>query len=111
MAERPGALVAARIVIDAVEDAGILQIAVGSGEAAAQFLRSQFREGGEEGHPMGARMPICIHHLVAHPRQGLIAAEHALDRSLLECLAALLRPRHERSLPPTALCGRARHYA
>ena len=78
MAERPRPLDAGGILIDAIEHAGIAQIAVGSGEAAIDLVAAQRGEHGEERLPMRAHAPVAIHHLVENARQRPVAGNERL---------------------------------
>ena len=64
MAERPWALDAGGILVDAIENAGTAQITVGGGEAAIDLLGAERRQHCQEGLPVRAHAPVAVHHFI-----------------------------------------------
>ena len=73
MAQRPRPLGPCRILVDAIEDAGIAQVAIGGGEAPAELFWTQSREHRQQRLPMGPHAPVAVDHLVEDARQRTIA--------------------------------------
>src|SRR5262249_510359 len=73
MAQRPRPLGPCRILIDAIENAGIAQVAIGSGETPTELFWTQSREHRQQRLPMGPHAAVVVDHLVEDARQGTIA--------------------------------------
>ena len=89
MAQRPRPFGSGRILVDAIEHAGIAQMAIGGGEAAADLLRPQRREHGEQRLPMRPHAAVAVHHLVEDAGQRAVARQQRLDVVLREGAVAL----------------------
>ena len=79
VAQRPGPLGAGGLLVDAVEHAGIVHMAIGSSKTRAELFRPQRREHREQPLPMGPHAAVTIHHLVENARQRPIARQHRRD--------------------------------
>ena len=73
MAERPRPLGPRRALIDAIEHAGIVQVAIGGGKPTRKLLWTQPGEHGEQRLPMGTHAPVAVHHLIENAGQRAIA--------------------------------------
>ena len=78
MAERPRPLDAGGILIDAIENAGAAQIAVGGGEAAIDLVGAERRQHGEERLPVRAHAAVAIHHLVENAGQRPVTRQRTV---------------------------------
>jgi hypothetical protein len=102
MAQRPRPLGAGRILVHAIEHAGIVQVAIGGCEAPVDLLRPQRREHGEERPPMGAHAAVVVHHLVEDAGQRPIAGQERRDVVLLGSAVA---PGCHRAIRPESDAG------
>ena len=75
MTERPRPLDAGGIFVDAIENAGAAQIAVGGGEAAIDLVGAERRQHGEERLPVRAHAAVAIHHLVENAGQRPVTGD------------------------------------
>ena len=82
MAQRPGPLGPGGFLIDAIEDAGVVHMAIGGGETSAELLRPQRREHRQQRLPMGPHPAVAVHHLVENARQRSIARQQRRDIAL-----------------------------
>ena len=83
MAERPWPLDARRILVDAIEHAGIAQIPIGGGEAAIDLVAAEAREHRQQRLPVRAHAAVAVHHLVENAGQRPVAGNELLQRGLL----------------------------
>ena len=83
MAERPRPLDARRILVDAIEHAGIAQVSIGGGEAAIDLLAAEASEHRQQRLPVRAHPAVAVHHLVENAGQPPIAGNELLQRGLL----------------------------
>jgi hypothetical protein len=79
MAERPRPVSAGRILVHAVENTGIAQMAIGGAESPADLFRAQTGKHGQQRVPMRAHPTIAVHHLVERAGERLIARQQLLD--------------------------------
>ena len=82
VAQRPGPLGPGGFLIDAIEHAGIVHMAIGGGETCAELLRPQRREHRQQRLPMGPHAAVAVHHLVENARQRSIARQQRRDIAL-----------------------------
>ena len=78
VAQRPGANGAGRILVDAIEHAGVAQVAVGRREPPVDLRRPQLREHPQERAPVLAHPPVAIHHLVEVAGARLVSRQDGL---------------------------------
>src|SRR5579862_9527 len=83
MTERPWPLQPGRILVDAIKDTRVAQIAVGCRKSAIDLLRAQCSKHGEKWMPVRAHAPIAIHHLVENAGQRPIACNELLQSRFL----------------------------
>ena len=82
VAQRPGPLGPGGFLIDAIEHAGVVHMAIGGGETCAELLRPQRREHRQQRLPMGPHAAVAVHHLVENARQRSIARQQRRDIAL-----------------------------
>ena len=96
MAQRPRPLGAGGIPIDAVEHAGIVQIAIRHRKAPVDLLGAERGQHAQERRPMGPHLPVGIHHLVEDAGERPIArqqARQAVADWRRQCRCRARRPR------------------
>ena len=83
VAERPRPLDARRILVDAIEHAGIAQVSIRGGETAVDLLAAEASEHRQQRLPVRAHPAVAVHHLVENAGQPPIAGNELLQRGLL----------------------------
>ena len=77
--QRPAALDAGLVLVDAIKHARIAQIAIGGGKPARQFLAPEGGKAGEQVVPMLAQLAVVTHHLVIDGRQRPVTRQQLGD--------------------------------
>src|SRR5262249_44183189 len=79
VAQRPRPLGPRRVLVDAIEDAGIAQMPIGGGEAPADLVWTQSRQHCQQRLPMGPPASFAVQLFVEDARQRTIARQQRLD--------------------------------
>jgi hypothetical protein len=79
MAERPWPLDAGRVFVDAIENAGATQVAVGGGEPAVDLLGAERGQHAEKRPPVCAHMATVIHHLIENAGKRPVGGDQCVE--------------------------------
>ena len=79
VAERPRPVGARRVLVDAIEHAGIVQVAVGGGKPAIDFVGSRAPRAWQAAAASGRAAALRIHHFVERAGQRPVARQQLLD--------------------------------
>jgi hypothetical protein len=79
VAERPRPLGASRVLIDAIEHPGIVQVAISCRETPRDLASPQRCKRGQKRLPMGAHAALAVHHLVECTGQRPVACQQCRD--------------------------------
>ena len=90
MAERPRPLGAGRIPVDAVEHAGIVQVAVRNSEASIDLIAAERLQHRQERPPMGTDLAVPIDHLIEDAGKRPVARQQALQALAVQAVAVRL---------------------
>jgi hypothetical protein len=107
MGQRPGALAVLRVVVDAVEHAGVAQVALGAGKALVELARADIGEAGEDRLPVLARLAALVEDLVIDAGDGFVARQHRQDALAAVVGGALAFRGHAILNAPAGGAGRA----
>ena len=106
MRQRPLALIGAGLVVDAVIDAGVAQILIGTGKALGELFRTKVLQRLDEGAPDRARIARGVDHLVDDAVDRLVVLQQTVAQRLAAYLLLIpLRHRRSESCRPPEVKG------